>query len=142
QTYNDAVTLSFGAALTSFGGGTISFASTVDNGGGDLIVNTDGTGTFSGVISNSGGLQQNGSGTTTLAAVNSYTDATEVNAGTLLVDGQNIVSDTTVASGGTLGGVGITSVVSITDGGTLSPGESTGTTTGTLSAAGDVSFAS
>ncbi len=97
----------------------------MDNSGVTLTV-TDG-GTFSGVIQNGGGnlaLTVNGSGKTlTLSGTNTYTGATTVTAGTLLVNG-SIASATTVNNGGTLGGIGITAGVTINSGGTLSPGVS------------------
>ena len=43
--------------------------------------------TLSGVISGAGAFQQNGTGTTILTAANTYTGATNVNAGTLSVTG-------------------------------------------------------
>ena len=43
--------------------------------------------TFGGVISGTGAVQHNGSGTTTLTAANTYTGLTNVNAGTLTVNG-------------------------------------------------------
>ena len=71
------------------------------------------------------GLTKGGAGTLTLAGVNTYSGATTVTAGTLLVDG-SIASPVTVNSGGTLGGAGtISNTVTVNSGGTLSPGSST-----------------
>ena len=78
-----AGTLSLGAAA-NLGGGNYS-ASIVNNG--VLAVNTGNNQTFSGAISGGGGLLQNGSGMTTLSAVNSYSGGTTLAGGTLGVNG-------------------------------------------------------
>ena len=86
-------------------------------------------------ITGSGSFTQAGAGTTTLTAVNTYTGATNVNAGALIING--IISPssaTTVALGATLGGSG--TIGSATINGILAPGNSIGT----LSAAGDVTW--
>jgi len=50
--------------------------------------------TFSSTISGAGSVMQNGSGTTTLSAVNSYTGGTTINAGALVLGGANRLADT------------------------------------------------
>jgi autotransporter-associated beta strand protein len=85
--------------------------------------------TFANLISGTGELRQEGTGTTTLSNANTYTGATTVNAGTLSVNGSIASSSlTTVNAGGTLGGNGTVGSTTI-DGGTLSPGNSIGTLT-------------
>ena len=83
------------------------------------------TGTNNGII-------KSGAGTLALTAANTYTGATSVTAGMLLVNnttgsgtGTGAVS---VASGATLGGTGsIGGTVTVSTGGTIAPGASTGT---------------
>jgi autotransporter-associated beta strand protein len=92
--------------------------------------------TFSGALQdggNGGGvggsLTKTGTGTLTLSSTSSYTGATTVDAGTLLVDGSIASSSlTTVNAGGTLGGSGTVGNTLI-NGGTLAPGTSIGTLT-------------
>ena len=97
----------------------------------------------SGRISGSGfGLEKRGQGTLLLTGANTYTGATNVNAGTLLVNntsGSGTGSGTvTVNSTGTLGGDGtIGGTVNVLTGGTLAPGASVGT----LTVGGDLEFA-
>ena len=76
--------------------------------GGNLLVKV-GTGTLT-LTGNSGGVVA----------------ASKVNAGTLLVNGQHIASNTQVASGATLGGSGTVGPVIVNAGGFLSPGNSPG----------------
>lgn len=86
--------------------------------------------TFSGVISGSGEFYKLGSGTTTLSATHTYTGATHVNAGTLLIDGSLADTAVNVASGATLGGTGtLGGTVSLASGAHLAPGNSPGTLT-------------
>jgi outer membrane autotransporter protein len=99
-----------------------------------------GDGTISSIIgTGTGTLTKNGAGTWTLFGENTYTGATIVDAGTLLVDGSlAAASAVTVNSGATLGGTGTAAgAVAIADGGTLAPGDSPGTpgtfTVGSLS---------
>ena len=82
---------------------------------------------YGGIISDTGRVQQNGSGRLTLSGINTYTGATNVNAGTLNVNGSIAASSlTTVNAGATLGGNGTVGNTTI-NGGTLAPGNSIGT---------------
>jgi autotransporter-associated beta strand protein len=94
---------------------------------GTLNFNRSDAVTYGGIISDTGRVQQNGSGTLTLSGLNTYTGATNVNAGTLSVNGSIASSSlTTVNAGGTLGGNGTVGNTAI-NGGTLAPGNSIGT---------------
>jgi T5SS/PEP-CTERM-associated repeat protein len=79
------------------------------------------------------------SGTTVLTANSGYTGATTVNGGTLQVDGSIANSSVTVNAGGTLGGTGIVGNTAI-NGGTLAPGNVSGSVFGPLTVQGNLSF--
>ena len=74
-----------------------------------------------GVISGAEPLATAGPGTLDLTADNTYSGATTVTAGTLLVDGSQPSSSVTVESGAVLGGNGTVGAISAT-GGTITPG--------------------
>lgn len=86
--------------------------------------NNDST-TFHGNILGGGGLTKAGTGTFTLTGNNLYTGTTTVNAGTLLVMGQQPQSSVTLLTGGRLGGSGRVGHVSDLNG-HVSPGASIG----------------
>lgn len=73
----------------------------------------------------SAGLTKEGSGTLTLTGTNTYPGATTINGGKLLINGTQPASAVTVKAGGTLGGSGVTGLVTA-QGGTISPGNSPG----------------
>jgi len=77
------------------------------------------------------GLVKTGAGTMVLSATNRYTGATEINAGTLLINGSTTTdSAVTVASGATLGGSGtVGGAITVESGGTIAPGGGSGTLT-------------
>jgi autotransporter-associated beta strand protein len=107
---------------------------------GTLNFNRSDAVTYSGSIFDTGIVQQNGSGILTLAGVNTYTGATNVNAGTLSVNGSIASSSlTTVNAGATLGGNGIVGNTLI-NAGTLAPGSAAGAF-GPLTVQGNLSFA-
>ncbi len=156
---NGALTKDGGAALildadNSYAGGTSIVAGTLQlgNGGttgsvigdiannGALVFNRSNTLTFGGLISGSGSLVQQGSGTTVLSGSNTYAGTTTVNAGSLIINGNQAgASGTTqVNNGGTLGGTGVIGGdVALDDGATLSPGD-VGNVPGTLTIKGNL----
>ena len=118
-------TLNFGTGATV---GTLS-APTISGGAGSALVNFDhtGTSTFSQIFSGSLAVGKLGSGTSILTGTSSYTGATTVGQGTLLLNGQLGNTALTVNSGATLGGTGTTlGNVTINSGGTFSPGNRPG----------------
>lgn len=82
NTYTGGTNISSGTLQIGDGGATGSIAGDVTNNGVFAIKRSDAL-TFGGVISGSGAVQQNGSGTTTLTGLNTYSGASNVNAGTL-----------------------------------------------------------
>ena len=97
-------------------------------------VTTSGTGVLTessaGAIKGTATFTQGSSGTTTLAGANTYTGATAVNAGALLVSG-SLTSSVSVASGAALGGAGsITGNVTVASGGKLLYSLASGSITG------------
>lgn len=109
----------------------------------------DGAGTLAGDITGGGGLIKEGTNAITIVGTNTYTGATEVKAGKLVVaQGASLASSTavvtnearlvingdlagsaTVAGGGVIGGAGTIGALSIAEGGFLAPGNSPGTLT-------------
>lgn len=133
------------ARIANLAGGTVSL---VDSAGNTAIGSLSGAGnvnlgsatltegnlgladTISGLISgNGGGLVKTGSGTLTLTGDNSYTGATSVQQGVLLVNGDqsaatgatDVLAEATLGGAGTLGGS-----VSVADNGHLTPGATLG----------------
>lgn len=135
------------AGALDFAGGTLrttaSFASarnTSLTGAGTILTDAGTTFSLGGVVSGAGGLTKSGTGILTLSGSNSYAGATNVNAGTLLVNGNQSAATglLTVASGATLGGNGtIGGSVNVLNGGILAPGNSPGT----LNINGDLALA-
>ena len=81
---------------------------------------------YSSVISgsSSGPVAISGGGVVTLSGANTYTAETDVNTGTLRVDGSLRSSGLTVVNnGGTLGGIGTVGQVRVNSGGHIAPGD-------------------
>jgi len=100
-------TLNIGRFGTNDAAGTIN-TPTIAFGAGTGVINFNQSNstTVSAAISGNGVVNQFGTGTTTLSGSNSYTGATTVSAGTLLVGGQIGLSDVSVLSGAAIGGSG------------------------------------
>ncbi|KWV58577.1 hypothetical protein AS156_33870 [Bradyrhizobium macuxiense] len=141
NSYTGGTTISQGTLQLGDGGTTGATIGDVTNNG-TLAFNRSDAISFPGTISGSGNVVQLGAGTLTLNGQYTYTGATTVNAGKLVVGddshaGANLVSAVTVNSGATIGGIGTIGGLSVASGGTVTPGNSIGT----LSVAGNVSFA-
>ncbi len=79
-------------------------------------------------ISGSGSVIKDGAGNLTLSATNTYTGATNISNGTLIVNGSISNSSlTTVASGATIAGSGTIGALTVSSGGFINPGNSPGT---------------
>jgi outer membrane autotransporter protein len=128
NTYSGLTTITVGTLQIGDGGISGSILGNVLNNA-SFAVNRSDTFTFGSVISGTGAFQQNGTGTTVLTAVNTYTGPTFVNAGTLMVNGSIANSAVTVNSGATLAGIGTVGATTINSGGIFAPGTSPGTMT-------------
>jgi autotransporter-associated beta strand protein len=141
NTYSGAITLGSAARIQS-DAGTL----TLDVAAGNAISASNHGVAFGGaghieikdsINLGSGGLDKTGNGTLTLAAgvTHSYTGATNITQGRLVLNG-NISSSllTSIGDTATLGGSGSTGDLSILNGGTLAPGNSAGS----LTIAGDL----
>ena len=128
NSYSGGTTISAGTLQLGNGGTTGSIVGDVVNNG-TLVFNRSDTFTFGGTISGTGAVAQNGTGTTMLTGINTYTGPTKVNAGALIVDGSIASSSGLTATGAPVGGTGTLPSTTINGGGTLSPGNSIGTIT-------------
>ncbi|MBE7369883.1 autotransporter-associated beta strand repeat-containing protein [Ramlibacter pallidus] len=95
NSYAGTTTISAGRLQVGNGGATGTLGSGGITNNAALVFNRTGTGTVNGAISGTGSLTQAGTGTTVLAADNTYTGATTIAAGTLQV-----------GNGGTSGSLG------------------------------------
>ena len=130
-TYTGPTTISSGILMIGQGntGEPGSLASSIVNNSGELDFNRIEDLTYAGAINGSGIVTKLGSGKVTLTGTNTYTGATAISAGALIVNGALGASAVNVVDG-TLGGNGlIQGPVTVQPGGTLSPGASIGTLT-------------
>jgi fibronectin-binding autotransporter adhesin len=142
SSYTGGTTISAGTLRLGGGGSSGAIVGDVLNNG-ELMFDRSDTLTFSGLISSAGGVTQAGGGTTVLTAANSYAGVTNVNAGALIINGDQSLAAglTTVNAGGALGGMGtLGGNVTIADGGAISPGD-LGVAPGMLTIAGDLGLA-
>ncbi|MCX7430035.1 MAG: autotransporter-associated beta strand repeat-containing protein [Planctomycetia bacterium] len=115
-----------GSLQVGTGGTTGSLIGDVTNNG-TLIFNRSDASAYSGIISGTGAVTKQGGGTLTFTGTSSYTGATRVDGGSLLVNGRLGNTAVSVGSGGLLGGSGtIDDMLTVLAGGTLSPGNSPG----------------
>lgn len=136
------LSMAAGTTLAFLGSGNFTLANNIAISGDPTFSVASGTvQTISGVIADGGSpgtLEKEGAGTLVLSATNSYTGATNINAGTLEVDGSIASSSlTTVNSGAALSGVGTVGATQINAGGILLPGNSAG---GTLTVSGNLTM--
>ncbi len=111
-------------------GGSVTFNGTLINNGNSRSLYLGGTGTGDNrldiAFTGSGTLVKRDAGTWILGAANTYSGATTVNGGTLLVDGSTASAGLiNVSSGATLGGAGSAGNTTLVDGAILSPGGGT-----------------
>ena len=120
---SDAGTLTLGGTM-QYVGSSASGRSFNFLGAGNLLVTGD-------LLNSTNGapiaLAKSGTGTLTLAGVNTHTNTTSIRGGTLLVNGVITASPVTIGDVSTLGGTGVISgPVTVQSGGTLAPGASVG----------------
>lgn len=126
-----AMNVSAGATLNLNGYGqslgALSGAGTVQLGSATLTLGADNTSTtYSGTLNGSGGLLKQGTGAFTLSGTSTYTGATQIDAGSLVVNGSIASSAVTVGNGARLGGSGTVGATTVTAGGVIAPGNSLG----------------
>lgn len=110
NSFGGAITLASASTIAS-DAGTLTLSGNVNTGGFLLTESGAGNVTMSGVISGTGGLTKTGTGTLTLsgAASNTYTGATTVNQGTLILAKPASVLDPAI----TIGGAGSSATVQL-----------------------------
>ncbi len=102
STYTGGTTITAGTLQLGNGGTSGSIAGNVANAG-TLAFNRSDTVAFGGVVSGTGGVRQDGTGTTVLTAASTYSGGTRVNAGTLRAGGTNVFSPASSFSVGPAG---------------------------------------
>ena len=127
NTYAGTTTISNGTLQIGVGGtaGTLGAGNVTNNAA--MIFNRSDDTTVDNLISGTGSLVKTGAGNMTLSASNTYNGATRVAEGGLVVNGSIASSAVTVQNSGLLGGSGTVGSLTIESGGTLAPGNSTGT---------------
>jgi rhamnogalacturonan endolyase len=131
---NGSITIQLGA-LFGGPGTTLSGRSSGTGGSGSTYVigGNDSSSEFNGAIKNGGdvvSIIKRGAGTLRLNGANTYTGATTVSNGALLVNGSLGTSTVTVVSGASFGGAGnCVGPVTVNAGGILAPGDDVGTLT-------------
>ena len=123
NTYSGGTTVS-GGTLT---GTTTTLQGNITNNA-EMVFDQTAAGTYASIISGAGGMTKTGAGDLKITGSNTFTGATNINAGTLSVNG-SLASMVSVNSGGTLGGSGTVGTTTINSGGVFAPGNSIGTTT-------------
>jgi fibronectin-binding autotransporter adhesin len=140
NTYTGTTTIGSSNVVTVGSGsttGTLGAGNTVNNW--SLVFNRTGSYTYGGNISGTGTVTKNAGGTVTLTGTCTYSGATTIGAGALLVDNTN-ASAITVNSSGVLGGTGVLGgAVTVKAGGTLALGSGTLSVSNNLGIAGNVS---
>lgn len=102
NTHAGGTLISSGALQIGNGGTTGSIAGNITNNA-TLIFNRSDASVYSGVISGSGSLEKQGTGTLTLTGAHTYTGPTRISMGTLLLDGGSISGGGNVLIGNTAG---------------------------------------
>ena len=107
------------------GPGTLALANSASSALALSVGNNSANTTFSGMLQGPGSLTKVGSGTLLLSGPNTYTGPTTISQGKLVVDGW-LTNSAVSVNGGTLGGSGNLSSITVNPGGTLAPGDSQG----------------
>lgn len=142
NTYTGGTKISGGTLQLGDGGTSGSIVGGVVNQG-TLAFNRSDDFSFANVISGSGGVVKLGNNALTLTGTNSYTGTTQVRAGALYVDGNQLgaTGETIVYNGAMLGGTGtLGGNVTLNDGATLAPGDQGAM--GTFTIGGNLSLSS
>lgn len=125
NTYTGITTISAGTLQIGSGGttGAIGAGNVINNG--TLTFNRSDAISISNVISGTGALVKAGTGTLTLSSLNTYTGATTVSGGTLLLTGAINTGNTANIGQVTVGNTANVNAVLVIDGGTLNASKNT-----------------